>query len=84
MLQWLPFLFSVSVREFLLCHVIYAHGVLLFIVVIPTPRLPGPRSAGNPDCPPDLRSTYFRRLVDNLDCLLNAALEAITMRDKVV
>ena len=32
MLRWLPFLFSVSVREFLLCHVINAHGVLLLIV----------------------------------------------------
>ena len=32
MLRRLPFLFSVSDREFLLCHVINAHGVLLLIV----------------------------------------------------
>ena len=36
--QRLPFLFSVSVREFLLCHVINAHGVLLLIVITPTAK----------------------------------------------
>ena len=38
----------------------------------------------NPEQPPDLGSTYFRGLVDNLDYLLNMTLEAITKRDKVV
>ena len=81
------FCFSVSAREFLLCHVINAHGVLLLIVTKrlgSSTALPESRSAGNPEHPPDLRSTYFRGLVDDLDCLLNVILEAITKRDKVV
>ena len=31
-------MFSASVRAFLLCHVIKAHGVLLLIVITPTSR----------------------------------------------
>ena len=43
----------------------------------------GPHSAGNPDYPPDLRSMHFWGLVDNLDCLLNAAL-VWTGEDRVI